>query len=74
MAAQRIELGLERAISDGSFAVHLATYYGHAVDVLDLGRRTLLVLDNPRLSNDSKPIGREALETLQRRISSGLAE
>lgn len=71
--AQRIQLGLERAISDGSFASYLAAYYGRAVDVLQLGRRTLLVLENPDLSNESAPIGREALETLQRRISNGLS-
>lgn len=72
--AQRIQLGLERAISDGSFALHLATYYGRAVEELNLARRTLLVLDNPLLSNDSAPIGRQALETLQRRITSGLSQ
>lgn len=70
--AQRIELGLERAIADGSFARHLSTYYGRAVESLRLGERRLLVLDNPLLSDDSAPIGRETLETLQRRISSGL--
>jgi hypothetical protein len=72
--AQRIELGLKRAISDGSFALYLANYFGRAVDKLSLGRRTLLVLENPMLSDDSGPIGRQALETLQRRISSGLSE
>ncbi|MFC4259051.1 hypothetical protein ACFOZ5_08430 [Marinobacter lacisalsi] len=72
--AQRIQLGLERAIADGSFAAYLAAYYGRAVDLLKLGERTLLVLENPDLSNDSAPIGREALETLQRRISNGLSQ
>ncbi|MFL1405142.1 hypothetical protein ACJO2E_07345 [Marinobacter sp. M1N3S26] len=71
--AQRIQLGLERAISDGSFALHLATYYGRAVESLNLDRRKLLVLENPLLSDDSAPIGREVLETLRRRISNGLA-
>lgn len=70
--AQRIQLGLERAISDGSFSVHLATYYGSAVDTLKLGQRKLLMLKNPLLSDESAPIGREALETLRRRISSGM--
>ncbi|WP_328189151.1 hypothetical protein [Marinobacter sp. OP 3.4] len=71
--AQRIQLGLERAISDGSFALHLATYYGRAVESLNLGQRKLLVLKNPLLSDDSIPIGREVLETLQQRISNGLS-
>lgn len=70
--AQRIQLGLERAISDGSFALHLATYYGRAVESLNLGHRKLLVLENPLLSDDSVPVGREMLETLQQRISNGL--
>ena len=72
--AQRIQLGLERAIADGSFALHLATYYGRAVELLNLERRTLLELDNPFLSYDSADIGRQALETLRRRISHGLAQ
>ena len=71
--AQRIQLGLERAIADGSFALHLATYYGRAMEALKLRRRQLLILDNPDLSADSIPVGRQALETLERRILNGLS-
>lgn len=70
--AQRIQLGMERAIADDSFAHYLAEYYGRAVEVLNLEQRRLLVLENPFLSQDSDPIGRDALETLRRRITDGL--
>lgn len=66
--AQRIELGLERAIADGSFGRFLADYYGRAVEELNLDERRMLILENPFLSEESAPIGREALETLRERI------
>lgn len=69
--AQRLQLGLERAIEDGSFARFLSDYYGRAVDSLNLERRQILILKNPFLSSDSAPVGREALETLRRRIRIG---
>ncbi|UZD64035.1 transporter substrate-binding domain-containing protein [Marinobacter sp. AN1] len=70
--AQRIQLGLERAIEDGSFARFLADYYGRAVEALNLEQRQLLILKNPFLSADSAPVGRVALENLRRRIQAGV--
>jgi ABC-type amino acid transport substrate-binding protein len=69
--AQRVQLGLERAIEDGSFARFLSDYYGRAVDSLNLDRRQILILNNPFLSSDSEPVGRDALESLHRRIRIG---
>ncbi|TNE83681.1 MAG: hypothetical protein EP339_00030 [Gammaproteobacteria bacterium] len=66
--AQRLQLGLERAIEDGSFRQFLADYYQRPVHDLQLEKRTILMLDNPNLSDDSRAIGRQALETLRNRI------
>ena len=54
--AQRVQLGLERAIEDGSFARFLSDYYGRAVDSLNLDRRQILILNHPFLSSDSEQI------------------
>ncbi|MGC8118925.1 hypothetical protein [Marinobacter sp. VGCF2001] len=64
--AQRLRLGLERAIADGSFAVYLDTWFGKAVSELGLDQRTILTLANPYLSEESRHIGRKALENLIR--------
>lgn len=66
--AERIKLGMDRAILDGSFARFLNDYYGRALRDLKLERRTVLVLDNPFLTEESWRVGREALRTLRRRI------
>ncbi|MBW4933205.1 transporter substrate-binding domain-containing protein [Marinobacter sp. F4206] len=66
--AHRLQLGMERAILDGSFGEFLKTYYGRAVKELNLPRRRVLVLENPYLSEDSGNVGRRTLETLRRRL------
>ncbi|NWO06005.1 MAG: ABC transporter substrate-binding protein [Alteromonadaceae bacterium] len=66
--AQRLQLGLERAIRDGSFAGFLKQWYGRAVKELNLDERNMIVLQNPRLSEESRSIGRRVLENLDRRI------
>lgn len=66
--AHRLQLGMERAIQDGSFSVFLRNYYGRAAQTLNLQRRRVLVLDNPFLSDDSESVGRRTLETLSRRL------
>lgn len=66
--AQRLQLGMERAIQDGSFQDFLQQYYQTAVERLDLASRTMLVLENPYLSEDSQSIGRTALKALRERI------
>lgn len=66
--AERLKLGMDRAIHDGSFARFLDDYYGKALRELKLGTRTILVLDNPFLTEESLQVGREALRTLRRRI------
>ena len=66
--AQRLELGLERSIEDGSFAHFLKNWYGLAVRELQLDERTIILLQNPDLSEESRDIGRRALESLDRRI------
>lgn len=67
--AMRIQLGMERAIRDGRFAKYLKGFYLIAVNMLNLEQRTLLVLNNPLLSEDAKAIGRKAISSLQQRIN-----
>lgn len=66
--AHRLQLGMERAIKDGSFADYLDRFYGQAINVLNLGSRRMLVLDNPFLSRDSWSVGKRTLQNLQDRI------
>lgn len=68
VTAHRLQLGLERAIRDGSFGVFLEQYYGAAVANLNLDRRKIIVLENPLLSEESDNIGRQTLNNLRRRI------
>lgn len=68
VAAHRLQLGMERAIKDGSFAVYLKTWFGRAVAELGLERRTVLSLENPYLSEESMYVGRHTLENLRRRL------
>jgi len=66
--AQRLQLGLERAIEDGSFSKYLQTWYSQPVRELNLKQRTVIILDNPFLSDTSYENGRRILENLYRRI------
>lgn len=66
--AQRLQLGLERAIHDGSFGNYLSYFYGRAMRELHLDERNVLVLDNPFLTEESGRIGRQTLSELRRRI------
>lgn len=66
--ALRLQLGLERAIHDGSFGQFLKTYYGRAVEVLDLDKRFVITLENPFLSEESHYVGRRTLNNLRRRL------
>lgn len=66
--AQRLQLGMERAIHDGSFGRYLDHFYGRAMKELKLEKRTILVLINPFLSEESWTIGRHTLRDLRRRI------
>ncbi|MFP3978464.1 hypothetical protein [Marinobacter sp. KMM 10035] len=68
LTAHRLQLGMERAIRDGSFGVFLDQYYGEAVATLNLDKRTIIVLDNPFLSEESGNIGRDTLNNLRWRI------
>ncbi|WP_297794336.1 hypothetical protein [uncultured Marinobacter sp.] len=68
LTAHRVQLGMERAIRDGSFAQFLATYYGKAIETLALDSRTVIVLRNPFLSEESRTVGRQTLDNLQRRL------
>ncbi|SOB75392.1 extracellular solute-binding protein, family 3 [Marinobacter sp. LV10R510-11A] len=66
--AHRLELGMERAIRDGSFGEFLKQYYGAAIEALDLDKRTMIILTNPFLSEESENIGRHTLDNLRRRL------
>ncbi|WP_417566652.1 hypothetical protein [Marinobacter sp.] len=66
--AHRLQLGLERAIHDGSFGQFLKTYYGRAIEALDLDKRFLITLENPFLSEESRYVGRQTLNNLRRRL------
>lgn len=66
--AHRLQLGIERAIHDGSFSEFLKRYYSRAVKELNLSQRRVIALDNPFLSEESRYIGRSTLENLRRRL------
>ncbi len=66
--AHRLQLGMERAIRDGSFGVFLQQYYAAAVSALNLGGRTMIILDNPFLSDESDNVGRQTLRNLRWRL------
>jgi hypothetical protein len=66
--AQRLQLGMERAIYDGKFAAFLSAYYERPVESLNLGSRDVIVLKNPYLSEESRNVGRRTLENLRRRL------
>lgn len=66
--AQRLQLGMERAIHDGSFAEYLVRFYGKAITELQLEKRTILTLDNPFLTEESWNVGRHTITNLKRRI------
>jgi hypothetical protein len=68
LTAHRLQLGLERAIVDGSFARYLKTHFSRAVSELGLDRRQVITLENPYLSEDSDTVGRRTLENLNRRV------
>jgi len=66
--AHRLQLGIERAIHDGSFSEFLRAYYARAVKDLNLDTRTVIALENPFLSEESRYVGRSTLENLRRRL------
>ncbi|MHA7925919.1 MAG: hypothetical protein ACX936_12005 [Marinobacter sp.] len=66
--AHRLQLGIERAINDGSFSQYLRNYYARAVRELNLDRRQVIALENPFLSEESSYVGRSTLENLRRRL------
>lgn len=66
--AHRLQLGIERAIVDGSFGDYLDRFYNKAIDFLNLESRHILVLDNPFLSEDSWKVSERTLENLRERI------
>ncbi|MGM0767627.1 MAG: hypothetical protein ACQEV6_06365 [Pseudomonadota bacterium] len=68
LTAHRIQLGMERAIIDGSFGRFLKEYYGEPLEALALDRRNVVVLRNPFLSEESRSIGRQTLDDLRRRL------
>ncbi|SNC74577.1 ABC-type amino acid transport substrate-binding protein [Marinobacter sp. es.048] len=66
--AHRLQLGIERALHDGSFSEFLRNYYAHAVKALNLKTRRVIALENPFLSEESRHVGRSTLENLRRRL------
>ncbi len=68
VTAHRLQLGLERAISDSSFNAHLIRYYAPALEMLNLDRRTIIALDNPYLTEESLEVGRGAIMDLRQRL------
>ncbi len=66
--ALRLQLGMERAIRDGSFADYLYAYYESTIHKLNLGQRKVIVLRNPHLSEESRQIGQRTLEQLHLRL------
>lgn len=68
VTAQRLQLGLERAIQDRSFAQFLSDYYVSAISELKLKDRQVIRLENPYLTEESRYIGRSTLEALHQRL------
>ncbi|GGE73495.1 hypothetical protein GCM10011533_27360 [Streptosporangium jomthongense] len=68
LTAHRLQLGMERAIRDGSFGAFLEQFYGTAAEDLNLDKRTVIALDNPFLSGESDNLGRQTLQNLRRRL------
>ena len=62
---QRIQLGMERAIEDGSFSAFLDDFYARPVRELGLDQRQVLTLENPFLSEESAKVVSRALQFLQ---------
>ncbi len=67
--AQRLQLGLERAIQDGSFGGYLVTFFSKPVHALKLPQRQVIRLPNPDLTEESALIGRQTFQNLQRRLN-----
>ena len=67
--AHRLQLGIERAIYDGSFSDFLESYYARAVKDLNLEQRVVIALENPLLSEESRNVGHRTLENLRRRLN-----
>lgn len=68
LTAYRIQLGLERAIEDGTFSNYLRKYYSRAVSSLNLEDRHIIRLQNPYLSEESRYLGRDTLRNLRQRL------
>lgn len=69
--AMRVQLGLERAIMDGSFAVYLDTFYAKPIEDLSLSSRTVLHLGNPWLPAEPGELGDEVMQQMRMRIQLG---
>lgn len=69
--AMRVQLGLERAIMDGSFAVYLDTFYAQPIEDLGLSSRTVLHLGNPWLPNEQGNLGDDVMQQMRMRIQLG---
>lgn len=72
--AQRIQLGMERAIEDGSFGQFIEQFFGYALESLNLKDRTLIELTNPFLSEETADQGKRTLERLTQRLRSPLRD
>lgn len=66
--ALRLQLGIQRAIRDGSFAEYLRTHYESTIEKLNLAQRRVIRLENPFLSPDSRETGQRTLEILHKRL------
>lgn len=69
--AVRIQLGLERAIADGSFADFMHAYYTRPVQALHLSDRHVFHLGNPWLPGGMLGIGKDVLQNMKVRIQLG---
>ncbi|MCG7199662.1 ABC transporter substrate-binding protein [Marinobacter pelagius] len=68
LLAYRLQLGLERAIEDGTFAEYLRHYFSRPVMSLNLEDRHIIRLENPYLTEESRHLGRNTLRNLQQRV------
>ncbi|TBW49542.1 ABC transporter substrate-binding protein [Marinobacter halodurans] len=69
--AVRIQLGLERAIADGSFAEFMNTYYTQPIEALNLSGRHVFHLGNPWLPGGMQGVGKDVLQNTKVRVHLG---
>lgn len=70
--AVRIQLGLERALHDGSFLTYLNLYFTQPLKALNLSERRIFHLGNPWLPGGQKGLSKDVLQQMKVGIQLGV--